>query len=169
LGIIVAISGGAYVGLGASSGNSGGANPLLGDTLALFGSMAMSMYLLLGQQAQKRGFDISTYSLVAYTVAALVLLPVPLLLGASYTGHPGEVYLWVLCLALVSQMIGHTGLNWSVRWVAPTTVALAILFEPIGSSLIDFWVFDVVPHSSVWLGGAVIVLGVAVVVRGQQS
>ncbi len=169
MGILLAIAGGAYVGLGAGSGAEAGSNPLLGDGLALTGSMAMSIYLLLGQQAQKEGFDTAGYSFTAYCVAALVLLPVPFLFGVDYTGHSGEVYLWILCLALVSQMVGHTGLNWAVRWVAPTTVALAILFEPIGSSLLDFLVFDTAPSASIWLGGSTIIAGVAVVVWGQKS
>jgi drug/metabolite transporter (DMT)-like permease len=169
LGILVAIAGGAYVGLGAGAGNDAGSNPLLGDALALTGSMAMSIYLLLGQQAQRRGYDTTTYSFTAYCVAALVLFPVPFLFGTGYTGHPTEVYVWILCLALVSQMVGHTGLNWSVRWVAPTTVALAILFEPIGSSVLDFAVFGSVPAATVWLGGSAIIAGVAIVVWGQRG
>jgi drug/metabolite transporter (DMT)-like permease len=41
-----------------------------------------------------------------------------------------------------------------VRWVSPTLVALVILAEPVGSSVLGYLVFGEVPGTLV-LGGAV--------------
>jgi drug/metabolite transporter (DMT)-like permease len=96
-GIIVAISGGALIAVGDAGGASAGTKPLLGDLLALGGALTVSLYLILGREAQHRGLGIGQYVATAYVVGALTLLPAPLLLGSGYSGWPGEVYLSVYC------------------------------------------------------------------------
>src|SRR3712207_723921 len=140
-GIIVAFSGGALIAVGDAGGASAGPKPLLGDLLALGGALSVSLYLIFGREAQHRGLGVGRYVATAYVVGALTLLPAPLLLGSGYSGWPGEVYLYGLLLALVPQLVGHTSFNWSVRWVSPTLVALVILAEPVGSSLLGYLVF----------------------------
>ena len=85
LGVGVALLGGVLIGLGDSEGG-GGANPLLGDFLALLGAVAASCYFLLGREAQRRGLSTWAYVRVAYTAAALLLLPLPYLFGGGYGG-----------------------------------------------------------------------------------
>ena len=122
----------------------------------------MSMYLILGREAQKRGMAIQRYVLLVYTCAAVLLFPLPFLFSTGYTGYPAEVYFWILCMALIPQIIGHTSISWSVRWVSPTIVALVILFEPVLSSILGYIVFGELPGPMVWAGGLTLLLGVAV-------
>jgi drug/metabolite transporter (DMT)-like permease len=77
---------------------------------------------------------IGGYSVVAYSVAALVLLPLPLAFGASYLGYPARVYFYIVLMALLPQLVGHTSINWSMRSLSPTLVTLVILFEPFFAS-----------------------------------
>ena len=133
----------------------------MGDLLALGGAVAMSMYLLLGREAQRRDMSIQRYIGWAYSCAAITLLPAPLFFSTGYLGHPMEVYFWILMMALIPQLIGHTSINWSVRWLSPTVVALVILFEPVLSSTLGYFVFQEVPGTFVWLGSAVLLTGVA--------
>lgn len=160
IGMAIALVGGLLVGVG--GGDSGGSQPLLGNALALVGSWTVSIYLLLGREAQRRGLGVGGYGIVAYSTAAIVLLPLPFLFGVGYTGYPPVVYLYSLLMALLPQVVGHTVLNWAVHWVSPTLVTLAILFEPVASSLLGFWVFGEVPTLRVWVGAVVLLLGVAI-------
>ena len=41
-------------------------------------------------------------------------------------------------LALAPQLVGHSSLNWSLRFVPATLVAVAVLGEPVGAT---FWAF----------------------------
>src|SRR3712207_35520 len=120
--IIVAISGGALIAVGDAGGASAGSRPLLGDLLALGGALSVSLYLILGREAQHRGLGLGSYVATAYVVGALTLLPAPLLLGSGYAGWPWEVYLYGLLLAFIPQLVGHSSFNWAVRWVSPTLV-----------------------------------------------
>jgi len=168
-GIGLATIGGVLIGLGDASGSSAGKAPLLGDGLALLGAWAVSGYFLLGREAQRRGLSIGQYVAVAYAVAALVLLPLPFLFGASYTGWPWGVYAAALGMALVSQLIGHTSFNWAIRYVSPVLVTLAILFEPLGSGLLAYLFFGEMPPSLVFAGAAVLIIGVGLAVLGQRE
>jgi drug/metabolite transporter (DMT)-like permease len=165
-GIIVAISGGALIAVGDAGGASAGSRPLLGDLLALGGALSVSLYLILGREAQHRGLGVGRYVATAYVVGALTLLPAPLLLGSGYSGWPAEAYLYGLLLAFIPQLVGHSSFNWAVRWVSPTLVALVILAEPVGGSVLGFLVFGEVPGSLVLAGAAVLLIGVAGAVWG---
>ncbi|NJR64649.1 MAG: DMT family transporter [Leptolyngbyaceae cyanobacterium CRU_2_3] len=169
LGIAITLLGGMLVAIGSAEATFAGSNPLLGNFLALVGSWAVSLYFLLGREAQRRGLDVGSHVVLTYTTAAGVLLPLPALFGASYSGYHSSVYLWILLMALFPQLIGHTSFNWAVRWISPTLVTLTILAEPVGSSILGAIVFRENPGSTVLLGAAVILTGVATAALGAQG
>jgi drug/metabolite transporter (DMT)-like permease len=161
IGIALALGGGVIMAI-ADNNNSGNySNPILGDLLAVIGAVMSSLYIIFGSQAQHRGLSTTNYVAIAYSLAALCLLPLPLLFDASYVGYPGKVYLYILLMAVMSQVIGHTSLNWSVRWISPTVISLILLLEPIVASLAGVIVFGEVPSISVLLGGLLILWGIA--------
>lgn len=162
IGIIVAIAGGLIIGLADISGVATGSNPLLGNFLALIGAWTASLYMLLGREAQGRGFGLGGYIVVAYTAASVVLLPIPLLSGIGYTGYPNLVYFYLLLMALVPQLVGHTSFNWAVRWISPTLITLVILFEPVGASFLGYFLFGEVPSLVVLFGAVILLVGVAI-------
>lgn len=166
-GIAIALGGGLVIGLADSSG-SAGSHPLLGNFLAIAGSWAVSFYLLLGREAQKRGLTVGGYGAIAYTTAAVVLLPIPILFGSGYSGYPTPVYLYILLMAIFPQLVGHTSFNWAMRWVSPTLVTLSILFEPVFASSLGYFVFGEVPPPQVFLGAAVLLTGVAIAALGDR-
>jgi drug/metabolite transporter (DMT)-like permease len=169
LGIGIAFAGGVLIAMGDSGATTAGSNPPLGNFLALVGAWMISLYLLLGREAQQRGLGIGSYVTVAYSTGALVLLPLPLLFGSNYLGYPVAVYLYIVLMAIAAQVIGHTTINWAVRWIAPTLVTLAILFEPVSSSVLGYLIFKEVPGLLVLVGGVVLLGGVALAVFGARE
>ncbi|MDA0699632.1 MAG: DMT family transporter [bacterium] len=168
LGVLVAVAGGAVIAFGDLVGAVHGRPapaPLLGDALALVGAIALAGYLLLGRAAQQRGLGIDAYAGVAYTVAAVVLLPLPALVGASYVAYPAATFGWILALALIPQLIGHTGINYAMRHLDPTRVATAALLEPLGAALLALALFAEVPSPTTAIGAAVLLVGVLLTVR----
>ncbi|MDY6781346.1 MAG: DMT family transporter [Cyanobacteriota bacterium] len=165
VGIALALAGGLCIALGGGQ-TSSAPNPLLGDALALIGAWMASLYLLLGREAQRRGLGTGHYAAIAYSSAAAVLFPLPWLFGTGYSGYPTPVYLYLLLMALISQLLGHTSINWAVRWVSPTFVAIAILFEPLGSSVLGFIIFGEVPGWLVAAGALVLLVGAAIALWG---
>ncbi|MGK7904079.1 MAG: DMT family transporter [Hormoscilla sp.] len=168
-GIAIAIAGGIPIGLGDAGSGDPGSNPLLGNFLALIGAWAASFYMLLGREAQRQGISLGGYIAVAYSTAALVLLPMPFLFGGSYTGHSPAVYLYILLIAILPQLVGHTGLNWALLWMSPTSVALSVLFEPVGASFLGYLIFGEIPTMQVFAGAVLLLAGVAVVAIGHGT
>jgi drug/metabolite transporter (DMT)-like permease len=166
-GIALAFAGGVVIALGDRS--NPGSNPTLGNLLALLGALAASGYFLLGREAQRRGFGIGLYAAVAYSTAAAVLLLLPPLFQAPFTGYPPAFYLWVVLMALIPQLIGHTSFNWAVRWISPVIVTLVILLEPIGASLLAFALFGELPGPQVLAGAVVMLAGVVLAVLGNRA
>lgn len=167
LGIGVALLGGGAIAFGPDY-TANASNPLFGNLLALLSAWAVSLYFLLGREAQREGMGIGSYITVAYSTATLILLPMPLLLGASYFGYPKQVYLYMILMGIVCQLVGHTSFNWAVHWISPTLVTLAILFEPIGASILGYLIFQEVPTMLVFGGGVFVLLGVAIAAMGDR-
>jgi drug/metabolite transporter (DMT)-like permease len=169
VGIALALSGGLIIGLADLGPGHLASNPLLGNFLALTGAWGASLYFLFGQQAQARGFGIGGYIAVAYSLAAAILLPLSLIFGPGYFGYPPSVYFYLLLMALLPQLIGHTSFNWAVRWLSPTVVTLAILFEPVGSSFLAFLLFQEVPSYLLLIGAVFLLFGVAIAALGTRK
>jgi drug/metabolite transporter (DMT)-like permease len=168
IGIVIALLGSIGIALGDAGAGGNYSQPILGDILALIGAWLVSAYLLLGAKAQKLGLTIGHYSAIAYSVAALVLFPLPLFLKTSYFGYNQQVYFYVALMAVLSQLIGHTSFNWALRWLSPTFVTLTILFEPIGSSILGWLIFNEIPSYWVIGAGSIVLIGVATAISGKR-
>lgn len=166
-GIAVAIAGALIIGLAQSS--SAGARPALGNGLALLGALAGAMYFLLGRRAQQAGFSVGAHAAVAYTTAAVLVAPLPWLFGAGYAGHPGMVYAWIVLMALLPQLVGHTSFNYAMRHGSPVVVSLVLLAEPIGASVLAYAVFGETIGGAVLLGAVTLLAGVALAVTGASG
>jgi drug/metabolite transporter (DMT)-like permease len=169
MGIALALGGGVIIAI-ADSGNGGSySNPILGDLLALIGAVMSSLYIIFGSQAQRQGLNTVSYIAIAYCTAALCLFPLPFVFKVSYFGYEGEVYLYILLMAVMSQVIGHTSLNWSMRWISPTVISLSLLLEPVVASLTGVIVFQEIPSINLLVGGLVILGGIGVFILANRE
>jgi drug/metabolite transporter (DMT)-like permease len=167
LGILISIGGMAMIGFGdlSSGGLAGGSRPLLGDALALIGGICSAAYFLLGRSAQKRGLSLNAYIGVAYSIAALVLLPLPFIAGLSYSNYPAISFFWIALLALIPQLIGHTSFNYAVKFLSPTLVSTLLLLEPVGAALLAVLLFTEIPGRTTIFGGIVLLVGIAITLQ----
>lgn len=168
-GIILALAGGILIGVADSSPGVSNPNPILGNILALIGAITASLYLMLGREAQKRGFRLGGYITVAYSLAAVLLLPLPGLFETPYFGYPKIVYLYLFLMAILPQLVGHTSFNWALNHISPTLVSLFTLCEPVGASILGYFFFLEIPSFLVILGAIIILIGVATAVLGAKS
>jgi len=114
--------------------------PLLGNTLALVGSLAMCGYLLLGRRLRAH-ISVLTYIGVVYAVAALCLMALALASGTQMGGYPYFAWILLAAMALGPQLLGHGAFNYALKHVSATMIALAVLGEPIGSTILAWLLF----------------------------
>ncbi len=165
VGIALAVVGGILVGYGdiALSGRA-----LLGDFLALIGALCASTYFLLGRSLRRR-LSILSYIWPVYTVAALALLLTCLLSGQVLSGYTPESYFLLLLLALGPQLLGHSALNYALGRLSATFVTVAVLGEPLGAAVLAFLLLEEVPPAISLLGGALVLVGIVLAGRGEES
>ncbi|MDJ0680242.1 MAG: DMT family transporter [Xenococcaceae cyanobacterium MO_167.B52] len=166
--IAIALFGSVLIAVADSSSVGNNPNSLLGAILALIGAIMASSYIIFSRQAQQQGLSLTSYIAIAYSTAALILLPLPVLFGASYGGYPEEVYIYGFLMAIFSQIIGHTSFNWALRWLSPTIVTLCILVEPVGSSILAWIILQEIPSMGVIVGGLILLLGVTMAVMSSE-
>ena len=167
-GLFVALAGGVIIGLpGADAIMPVDGNPLLGSGLSLFGAMAVAVYLIIGRKL-RRDLPLVPYIWLVYGCASLVLVVVVLLTGTRVAGYSGTGYVFLVALALVPQLTGHSSLNYALGYLPATYVSLSTQLEPVGSAIIAFFLFHEVPAAQQMVGSAVIVVGVMLATWGQQ-
>ncbi len=165
IGLIIAVAGGMLVGFSDSAGLGLGGTQLWGDFLALAGAWFVAGYLLIGRQLRDR-MSLLTYIYIVYGSAALWLIALAALSGASFTRlpngqlYPDSAYVWMLLLAILPQLVGHSSYNYALRFLPPTYVAIVSLAEPIGSSILAFILLQEVPPPVTILGAIVILIGI---------
>jgi drug/metabolite transporter (DMT)-like permease len=164
VGIAVAFAGAALVSGGDFGLLSGRA--LLGDALALIGAITAAGYYLAGRHL-RRTVSLLTYVGIAYTTCAVLLVPAMLVSGAPFTGFDAGTWWAFLGLAAGPQILGHTVFNYLLRFVDATVVAVAIMGEPVGASLLALAVFGEVPPWSAVAGGGLILAGIYLAVTAQ--
>jgi len=158
-GILVAVVGAGVIGWGDFAG---GPERLLGDLLAVGGAVFVSIYYVIGRSLRQR-LDLWSYIAVVYGVAAGVLMAgAALHPGVTVTGYPGTDWLVFLALAAGPMMIGHTGVNYALRFLPAYVANLALLGEPIGATLLAWWLPGIQerPSAQLLLGGALVLIGI---------
>lgn len=139
---------------------SAGGDALIGDALALVGAASAAGYLVVGRRLRE-SVPLLPYLGTVNAIAAAGLAIAAYATGAELHALDGRAYLACASAAFVASFIGHSLLNAAVRVTPTHLVALAILGEPIGSSLITWAVFGEKIPAHAALGGAVVLVGIA--------
>ena len=166
-GILVAVAGIVTISLGDLLGGAVGANPLLGNALALLGAVMAAGYVLAGRSLRQR-VALVPYVLVVYSVAAGGLCVLVLTSGASLTGYPPREWLLFVGLAVGPGLLGHTVINWALAHLRSSLVAVSLLGEPIGAAVLAAVLFAEVPGVMTVIGAGGVLGGIVVVARASD-
>jgi drug/metabolite transporter (DMT)-like permease len=156
----------ALAGILAITGVDAGRSPraLAGDLLALLGGMASAGYVVAGEQA-RRGLSNPAYSVAAFGTCAVLMLPVCLLFGVAIAGYAPRTWVEVAVVAVAAQIIGHGCLNAALPVLGATTLALCLLLEVPGASLVTWTWLGVPPPAGVLPGTVLVLAGLFAVLR----
>ncbi len=158
LGILLSVLGSGLIGYGDFLLTK---EAMTGDGLALLGAMAASGYFLVGRRMRGKQ-DLLPYIFPVYSISGLTLIFLSLLFQKPFFGYSANTYLWMVLLALIPQLIGHTTFNWSLKYLPASMVAIAILGEPIGSTLLAYLILGEKLTVLKSLGGAFILSGILI-------
>ena len=140
---------------------------LTGDGLALAGAFFVALYLMIGRNLRKK-LSLLAYATVCYGSASVFLWIAVLISGQQANGFSNETWIYLICLAVVSQIFGHTLYNWSLQWIKAGIVSLALLGEPIGAILLAWACLGETIDLQQGIGGSLILFGVYMVARNER-
>jgi drug/metabolite transporter (DMT)-like permease len=141
---------------------------LVGDIMALLGAVSASGYLLVGRRLRTR-MSLPLYVGISYVTAASALLCIAGLTGVRLTGYPARGYMWILFLAVGPQLLGHTSYNYALKYVSATFVAVTLLGEPIGATLLAIPLLAQVPSAFRIVGGMFVLAGIFLSARAEAG
>lgn len=143
------------------------AEALAGDGLAVLGAVFAGGYVLAGARARQR-LATSAYAVVCYSVCAVVIAVAAVVVGNPLAGFEPREWWLIAAITVAAQLVGHTLLNLVVSTVGPTVVSLAVLLEVPGALLFALALLGEVPPLLALPGVALVVVGVALVVRASR-
>ena len=135
----------------------------LGDVLAVAGAIFVVPYLILSQGVQQRFGTFRTVTGIYVASAAFLwLIAVPY----GHASAPITVAGWVGDggMALLSQLTGHTTLNWALRHFSAGQVTAATLMEPVFAAILAWIVLGEPLTPAQIVGGIIVIVGIGVAV-----
>jgi drug/metabolite transporter (DMT)-like permease len=172
IGLALALVGGTVIGLSDACAVQNGiqcpelgqvlqGRAMWGNFLALCGALAISGYLLIGRKVRApRSVSLIPYVFLVYGICAVVLNVFMFAAGETPIGYSPAAYGWIVLLAVVPQLIGHSTFNWLLKYLSATLVAVTTLAEPIGSAALAYIFLNETPSLAVLFGGALILTGI---------
>jgi drug/metabolite transporter (DMT)-like permease len=164
VGIAVAIAGAVVVAApdlrgGITTGN----DPLLGNLLALSAAVTAAIYYTIGRRL-RRTLGIWAYVAIVYATAFLTLILVGLGRGIHLAPQPPREIAIFAGLAVGPMLLGHTGMNWALKFLPAYVVNLIVLGEPIGATLLGALIPSIrqIPTLSTLVGGTIVLAGVII-------
>ncbi len=171
IGLVVSIIGSTVVGIGNNCNIShegivcfafGASNQaLLGNFLALFGAWMAAGYMMMGRQLRKKQNTIP-YTALVYGIAATILSLIVFLRAEPVFTYSRHTYLWLLALGIFPQLLGHSSLNWALKYLPASFVSLTLLGEPIGTIVLALIFLNERPTLLEGLGAGLILLGIII-------
>ena len=179
IGMLLTLFGGAVVAISDSCAWSGGlvcppfstffqGAAFFGDFLALCGAWMAAGYIIIGRRLRAK-MTLIPYIFVVYGMAAVVLLIILALSGQRAFGFQPMTYLWLLLLAIIPQLLGHSTFNWSLRYLPASLVSVTLLGEPIGSTILAYLILKESPTTIKIFGAILILAGIYVASLKQNA
>ncbi len=153
-GILIAILGSSLIGLGDLANGK-----ILGDMLALASGLFVAIYFIIGRQVRNR-VEVWTYTTVVSIVAAVILLLASIVMELNLSDYPAKDWLLFLLLAVGPGIAGHGILNWALKYVKAPIVAVSILGESVGASIMAWLFFNEWLRWYQIIGGLLILTGI---------
>lgn len=130
-----------------------------GDMLALVACALVTAYLLFGQEVRKR-LSLITYTFLLYSISTVTLFFYVLIKGESFGPYSTSNWFLFILLALIPNLLGHSLFNWAVKWVSTNVISIAILFEPVGASILAYYILHEKLSAAQITGGIVVIAGI---------
>lgn len=164
LAILAAVAGALMIGLAEGPNSALNiVNPVLGNGLATAAAFVVSLYMIIGRVVRKK-MNWLPYVFLIYSAAAATVCIASFFAQAPLFGFSWKLYGLFALMAIGPQILGHGSFNYALRYFSPAFLGLLSLTEPIGGSIIAYYLFGEVPLPMALAGIVVILAAIAVTI-----
>lgn len=170
IGIAVAIIGAIIIAAPDFRNAQQATEPLIGNLLALSAAINAAIYYTIGRRL--RGvLGLWSYAALVYSAALVALVVIGLFRGVTFAPVPPSEMAIFAGLALGPMLLGHTGLNWALKFLPAYVVNLAVLGEPVGGTILAAVIPAIhqIPSASTLVGGAIVLTGIIVTAPASRA
>lgn len=164
IGILAALAGAMIIALPSIlSSDDVARNALSGNLLAISAAATAAVYYTIGRRV-RASLGIWAYVGIVYFTCLVALLVFAAMRGVELYPMAGREYAIFAGLAIGPMLLGHTGMNWALRFMPAYVVNLLVLGEPIGATLIGALLPGISQIPSVFtvVGGVIVLAGVII-------
>ncbi len=134
-----------------------------GASLALASALAAAGYFSLGRIVRKE-VSLSEYTSIAYIVSALATAIYAAVAGENIITYPPKTYIYFVLLAVAPMLGGHTLMNYLLRYFRTYVVSSLGFMEPIGASLLAYFLLKQYVSTSTVATMALVLAGIFLVI-----
>ena len=139
-----------------------------GNLLALLGALCAAGYVVIGRILRKQ-LSTGSYALSVYSIAGAALVVFAVVSQEQSMRIDLNELKWLVLLALIPQVIGHSLINWSLGIMPAYYVAISLLGEPIGSTILAIFILKEIPTISEIISAGIILLGIFIAIIGSKN
>ena len=132
---------------------------LWGDLLAFIGALSFAFYLILGKRVRTRLNNLD-YTSFVFLSASVMLFVISVIANQPLWNFDSKSIIFIVTLAIIPQLIGHSSITWALGSVRATLVSVAIMAEPVGAILLAWLILNEHPSLANLIGGLIILSGI---------
>ncbi len=170
IGIIISVTGVIILILGNRQLGAETIDTLEGNILAMLGGVMAGLYILGGRKIRKT-VSVATYAFIVYSISAVILFILCIIFGSELVNISSTDFQIFIAMAIIAGLLGHTLYNWSLKHVRASLASVALLGEPLGSTI---WAMAIpaiaqVPSKYTIVGGVIILAGIYMTARKTKA
>ncbi|PEB52864.1 EamA family transporter [Bacillus pseudomycoides] len=139
---------------------------IIGDILSFLSVIAVVGYLFIGQTTVKK-VSHWIYSFTVFAFAGIFIAIYNVVMSVPFTGYSTWDW-WIFILLAMVPTASHMINNWLLNYVNATTISMSILGEPVGASILAFFLLGEKLNSMQVIGSVLVLCGVSIFLLQQQ-
>ncbi len=127
---------------------------LFGDILAIIGMLGVAGYIIRGREI-RREMSVIPYAFLVYLFTTIFLGLFSIGFSTTFRIYPRREYILFILMAIIPHTLGHTLYNWALKYIKARIVSVSLLGEPVGASILAFFILNEVPPFLTLVGAAI--------------
>jgi drug/metabolite transporter (DMT)-like permease len=170
IGIIISVTGVIILVLGNRQPGIETIDTLQGNILAILGGAMAGLYILGGRKIRKT-VSVASYAFIVYSISAAALFVLCILFNSELINISITDFQIFIVMAVTAGLLGHTLYNWTLKHVRASIASVALLGEPIGSTVWAMLIPAIaqIPSKYTIFGGAIILIGIYMTARKTKT